>query len=201
MIWGVFTWVQLSSDRWALSIYSSASNVGLFTVVYQLGYYPISFLSGIFLQFISPILFQWTGDATEKNRTQKSSLFIRNLVIYSIIFGVVFALLTLAFHKQIFTLLVAPQYRQVSYLLPWMVLSGCIFASGQFSAIHYLNLISPKRLLVPKILTAVLGVALNFLFARLFGLTGIIAASLVFSTLYLILILLLPKTKLGGISV
>ena len=200
MIWGIFTWAQLSSDRWALSLFSSTSDVGLFTVLYQLGYYPISFLSGILLQYISPILFQWTGDATEEKRTQKSTLFVRNLVIYSLIFGFAITIFTLAFHKEIFILFVASQYRQVSYLLPWMALSGSIFASGQFATMYYLNTISPQRLLLPKIFTAILGTALNFVSAMLFGLRGIIFASLVFSTVYLILILFLPKIQSGGIS-
>ena len=197
MIWGIFTWMQLSSDRWSLSLFSSTADVGLFTVVYQLGYYPISFLSGIFLQYISPILFQWSGDATERTRTQKSSLFVRRLVIFSLLFGLVITLLALVFHKYIFMLFAASQYRQVSYLLPWMVLSGSIFATGQFASMHYLNLISPNKLLLPKILTAILGVVLNFILAKLFGLTGTIAASLIFSTVYLLVILFLPKIKSG----
>ena len=40
--WGLFTWAQLSSDRWALAIFTTNKEVGLYTVLFQLGYYPAS---------------------------------------------------------------------------------------------------------------------------------------------------------------
>src|SRR5439155_14393864 len=36
-IWGVFTWAQMASDRWALQLCGSASAVGLYAALYQLG--------------------------------------------------------------------------------------------------------------------------------------------------------------------
>ena len=62
-VWGVFTWFQLASDRWALKLFTSPSEVGVFAVLYQLGYYPVTLLTGMLVTLISPILFERSGDA------------------------------------------------------------------------------------------------------------------------------------------
>ena len=195
ILWGLFTWAQLSSDRWALGLFASTSDVGLYTALYQLGYYPVSFLSGIVLQFLSPILFQWSGDATQENRVQKAAKFIRYLVIVSMTLSILLALAAYLLHRQIFSLLVSPEYQSVSPLLPWMVLAGGTFSSGQFATIHFLNEINPQKLIFSKISTSILGFVLNFIFARVWGIRGIIAAVLLYSVVYFLAILLLMKIQ------
>jgi O-antigen/teichoic acid export membrane protein len=117
IMWGIFTWAQLSSDRWALGLFTSTADVGLYTALYQIGYYPVSFLSGIFLQFISPIIFQWSGDTTEIEKMNKSTRFIRNLVLASLGIDIALTIITLLFHKEIFRLFVASLtgMSQISY--------------------------------------------------------------------------------------
>ena len=67
-VFGVFTWFQLASDRWALQFFSSTSDVGSYAVIYQLGYYPISLLTGMAMQLLLPILYQRAGDAKDSKR-------------------------------------------------------------------------------------------------------------------------------------
>jgi hypothetical protein len=45
--WGLFTWAQLASDRWALQLYTTTKEVGLYSVLYQLGYLPMSMAKGL----------------------------------------------------------------------------------------------------------------------------------------------------------
>src|SRR3990170_1683751 len=37
--WGIMTWALMASDRWALTIFRSKTDVGLYAVLYQIGYY------------------------------------------------------------------------------------------------------------------------------------------------------------------
>jgi hypothetical protein len=37
---GLFTWLQLASDRWALNAFTSVADVGGYAVLYRMGYAP-----------------------------------------------------------------------------------------------------------------------------------------------------------------
>lgn len=59
-----FTWILARSDRRALEIHASTQDVGFYVVLIQLGYTPISILTGLMTTLIGPILFQRSGDAS-----------------------------------------------------------------------------------------------------------------------------------------
>ena len=185
IIWGIFTWAQMTSDRWALQAFTSTQVVGYYSALYQIGYYPIILLSTVLSQFISPILFHQVGEATDLVRWEKAKRLVGWLVLASSagtmsIFGI-----TLLLHKPIFGLLVGDEYRIVSSYLPWLTLSAGLFTIGQMKSLLIMTTLNPKQLLLPKILTAVAGVLLNFLGAMWFGLPGIVFASIIFSASYL----------------
>jgi len=184
-IWGVFTWAQMASDRWALQLCGSASAVGLYAALYQLGYYPMTLLSGFLSQLVLPILFSRAGDGTDKGRLAASHRLNRLIFSSSMLLTVIGGLVAWAFHRQIFALFVGPEYRQVSPWLPAMVLAGGLFAAGQVAGLSLLSEVDTKRLIAPKIVTALLGVGGNFAGAFWFGLTGVVCASVLFSITYL----------------
>jgi O-antigen/teichoic acid export membrane protein len=90
------------------------------------------------------------------------------------------------FHEWIFHLLVADQYRTVSYLLPWLILAGGLFAAGQMLSLKLMSDLNTQALIVPKITTSLLGAALSFTGAYFSGLTGVVAAAVAFSVLQLL---------------
>jgi len=195
-IWGMFTWAQIISDRWALQTFTTTSTVGLYAVLYQLGYYPIAILSGSISQLVSPVLFSRAGggfDPVRMNSTHR----LNHLLVLAILgltgLGTVAAFLL---HPLIFSLLAAPEYHGVSSLLPWMVLSGGLFATAQMAVLSLLSATATKSLIAPKIVTAFLGILLNFVGAYTFGLYGVICASVMHSIIYLIWILCLTKATI-----
>lgn len=198
--WGLFSWTQMASDRWALQFFQSTASVGFYSVLYQLGYYPITILTGIFVQFISPLLYRRIGDATETERVQSTHRFTNQLTIAALgLTGLVtFAMWIL--QEIIFRILVAPEYHGVSYLLPWTALSGGLFAAGQISALTALNNNQPQKLLKPKIVTSLLGVVLSFFGAYLYGLEGIVGAGVLFSLIYFLWVygLFRPQTNVAN---
>jgi O-antigen/teichoic acid export membrane protein len=183
-LWGIFTWAQMSSDRWALQTFQTTESVGLYAVLYQLGYYPIIILTGIFVQFISPVLYRRVGAAVEIERVQSTQKITNQLTLTTLIFTALITIFVWLFRDLIFLLFVAPEFRGVSFLLPWLTLSGGLFASGQISALTALNNNQPHVLLGPKIFTGILGVVLNFVGAYLYGLQGVVAAGMIFSLAY-----------------
>lgn len=182
--WGIFTWTQQVSDRWALGLLDSTQEVGLYAVLFQLGYYPISILTGVFIQFVAPILFGRIGDATDVKRVIQVSRINNMLAGFTLGLTLVAFLLVLVFHQLVFEIFVAKQYAFVSYLLPWIVLSGGIFASAQVMALDLMNKLNTRGLIAPKITTAIIAVFLNFIGAYFWGVKGVVAAGVSFSIIF-----------------
>lgn len=182
--WGIFTWLQLASDRWALQYAGSDGEVGLYTVLYQLGFYPISVITGMVVQLLSPILFDRVSEKNFDQGIKAVNRIIIRLVLAALAMTLACASLVFIWHKELFELLVSEEYYSVSYLFPWMILSGGIFGAGQIVALNLMALKKTVTMLTPKVVTALLGLMLNLLGATYFGIVGVVAAGLIFSLLY-----------------
>ena len=137
------------------------------------------------MTFLAPILYQRSGDATDHARNAGVHRLVWELTFASMtvtLAGVVVAFLA---HEWLFRLLVAAEYRHVSYLLPWAVLAGGIFAAGQILALKLMSEMKSSRMAAAKIVTALLGVAFNVYGATVAGLPGVVAALVAFSAVYL----------------
>lgn len=182
--WGIFSWAQQASDRWALELFATTQEVGLYAALFQLGYYPMSMATGMSTQFLGPIFYQRAGDASDRRRNDTVSKLSRRLTVWALaLTGAVF-LIALLFHAQIFRILVAKEYASVSYLLPWMILAGGVFAAGQTIALDLMSQMKTRTMAVAKIATSSLGIIFNFAGAYFFGIKGIAVAIVLFSVLY-----------------
>jgi O-antigen/teichoic acid export membrane protein len=204
--WGILTWVQSSADRWSLQALRSAREVGLYQVLYQLGYYPILLASTSFLQLVTPIFFAQAGDGSDIWRSRRSVQLNLLLVWACIGITVLGTLLALLFHGAIISLFAAPAYRAVSSLLPLMVFSGGCFAAGQTASVVLMTAGNTTALILPKVATALWGVCLSVAGAALGGITGSLLAGCIFSLTYLIWMVCLMRRAgaagpvLGGLS-
>jgi O-antigen/teichoic acid export membrane protein len=191
--WGIFTWLQLTSDRWALQTFASTQDVGLYTVLYQLGYYPLMMASNVFAQFAEPVLFRQAGDGTQADRIARAQRNTRRILMGAFLLVAVAVAAAAVLHPLIFQWFAAPDYRSVSGLLPVMVLSSGLFACGQIASMTQLNRGQSKTLIWPKITTGIAGTIFNFVGAAWMGLPGVVYAGAVFSILYLFWVYLLHR--------
>ena len=191
--WGIFTWCQLASDRWAIDWFGSRADVGRFGVLYQFGYAPIQLATGIVVQFIAPILFQRAGDAIDPERNNDISRMSRTLTAIVLgLTGLAFVV-SLVLHAPLFKIFVARDYAGISYLLPWVVLGGGIFAAAQTVSLKLMSQLRASAMITAKIATALLGIVLNLIGARLYGTAGVVAASIIFSLACLVWMLALAR--------
>ena len=182
--WGIFYWAQSASDKWALGLFASPHEIGLYSVLFQLGYSPMAMATGMAMQFLSPIVYRRAGDAADHQRNKNVSkvswyLTAAALGLTSIVFVTVHL-----FHVQIFKIFVAREYASVSHLLQWMVLASGLFACGQTLSLNLLSQLKPRVMMKVTIYTSILGIAANFLGAFYFGIQGVILAGILFSALY-----------------
>lgn len=182
--WGVFTWAQQVSDRWALQTFASTQEVGMYAVVFQLGYVPIGLAATMAMTFVGPILYQRAGTATDQSRNTQVHRIAWGITLVGLLMTVLAFGFTYMLHEWIFRLLVDAQYHSVSPVLPWMVLAGGIFAAGQMLALKLMSDMKSMAMTAAKIVTAILGVVLNMYGAAQFGLHGVVAALVAFSSLY-----------------
>lgn len=197
MIWGLFSWGQFSSPRWALQFFTASSVVGLYSVLYQLGYYPISLASSLLNRLVSPILFARAGVGNNHQRLRSTHRINLILVILTLVATLALAGAAALFHRWVFSVLVDPQYWGVSGLLPWMVVTGGLFAAAQLATIVFMSDVDTQSLIPPKVSTAVLGIALSFLGGYRFGLRGVVAAQVMTSLVYFLwmLLIVIPRYR------
>lgn len=182
--WGVFAWAQLASDRWALGMFASTADIGLYAVVYQLGFYPIQMLSMLLGQVLAPILFARAGDATDARRVADAVRLNARMALAMLVLTAIGVLVAMVVHPFVGRIFLAEQYRGVTHYLPWMVLAGGLFATGQIVSIFFMISNRSTVLAIPKIATAVIGIALSFAGARWFGIPGVIGGLIGFGLVY-----------------
>ena len=108
--WGLFTWAQSSSDRWALEAFRQKADIGVYQVLYQVGYSPIVLITGFVTVVLGPILFARVGNAgpADLNRAWR----VLKRIIAASLAGTLFACAIAAcFCHVILALLAAAPYR------------------------------------------------------------------------------------------
>lgn len=181
LAFNALTWLQASSDRWALDTLAGTAEVGLYATLLQLGYAPISMLTGMATTLIGPILFGRSGDAQDAVRNQGVLRLSWRLTTLALGLTTLGFALAWVLHPLIFRFLVAEEYRAVSYLLPWMIVAGGLFAASQVLALKMMSELNTYAMLWPKIVTALLGTAFSFAGAYMAGLTGVVVGMVGFS--------------------
>jgi len=193
MYYNLFTWIQMSSDRWAIETFMSTAEVGLFSTVLQLGWAPINIMTTIGLNFVTPIFFKKSGNVKNKENNNKVNNATWAIIkVTWIVISIIF-IITYFYHSNIYKYLVSEEYRSISFLLPWMILAGGFFSTSQVLILKIQSDLRPNQLVMPKIMIALLGLSFNFIGVYYFGLKGIVGGIVSSSALSFIWLSLLKK--------
>ena len=138
-IWGIFTWGQSSFDRWSLQFMGYNREVGLYTLLLQIGYTPLVLLSSVIVQFLTPFIFRIAGDGLDKVRLKRATLTNLNAAVIFFFASLIIFVISLFINRPLMSLLAAKEYIEVAHFLPILILSGGLFSSGQILAISLLS--------------------------------------------------------------
>lgn len=184
--WGVFTWLQLSADRWALQLFGTSQDVGLYAVLLQLGVYPLTLAGGVFAQLSAPIVFSRVGDGRDIARMREAFQMVWALAAGFLALSALAVAGAWLLSGPVFSVLVAPDYRQASSLLPLAVAAGAAFSVGQLLCLLPMAAGRSSALIPPKIGTAALAGAMYLLGAWQAGLQGVLVVSIIVGGVYMV---------------
>ena len=190
-IWGIFTWAQISSDRWFLQMYSDNNSIAQYAVLFQIGYYPLTILMGFVVQTITPFLFSRAGDGIDPKKNASSTNLNLKVAFLSIILTVFAFFFVFVFHDFIAILLTSSKYYEISKFFPFMIFSGGLFATSQILSLDFISHLRINELMAVKIITSSLGILFSYLFIRNFGFVGAIYSNFSFSFMYLLTIFII----------
>ena len=193
--WAVLSWLSKSADKWGLELFSGNEAVGFFAILYQLGFYPMSLIIALITSYLTPIYYDQAGDG--KNKLKLRNLYSFGFRTFYIIFLILLipVIISFNYHEIIFKLFVDLQYHSVSYLLGPMMLSALINQSTNLISLLIAANNNIKSLIIPNNVSHFLGIIAYFLGAYYGGLNGIIIASLINSSLFLIWYIILVNRQ------
>lgn len=179
--WGIFTWVQQGSDRWIIERSLSMGEAGLYSVLLQIGFYPITFVTNVVVQFLTPIFYARAGATPNDKSARHVNGLSLNLLYATLFMTVVSFVVALIFKTQLTNFFVSENYSELSPMLPWMLLAGGVFASSQIIALNLMSQMKTREMIPYKIGTAILGIVFNFIGINYFGIAGAVGANVGFS--------------------
>lgn len=181
ILWSSFMALHQLSDKWALEYYNSLKDVGVYTVLFQLGYTPTLLIMTNILAFLSPIMYQRAGDGKDLIKNKYVDSILTRLVWLTFLFSIIGFLIAYFLHREILTLIVSNSYLEYSYLLPFFVLSAGIFSAGQILNLKMESKIQVKEMVFIKISTSICAICSNFLLSAFYGINGVLASLFIYS--------------------
>ncbi|WP_171208063.1 MULTISPECIES: lipopolysaccharide biosynthesis protein [unclassified Ruegeria] len=176
-----FSWGLLVADRWALQSFADPAALAFYAVAAQMTLGPARVSMSAVLRFLAPRLFdQMESDKSAALRD------VHKLTRLALLLTLLGWAATMILQTPISHLLLAPAYWDASTLLPWLVLVAGLKASAELVVLRLFGTLDSAALMRPRILTAVLGITLVFWGAWQFGVTGVIAAQITQSGIYLV---------------
>lgn len=203
-VWGIFGWIHMSCDRWALKAFHVTEVVGAFAVVSQLAIFPLVLGSDFLTTLFTPIAYQRAGDLSDRQNIISANRLLCSMTAIFILGAVILATLFSVFHYPLILLISNTQFAKLSFLLPWLTAAWAFFYLGQILCTFGMLASRPQSYILPKLVSAIIaGISTFYLSARM-GPVGVVwglaAAGLVYALWCLIIAAKLvshPQGKLG----
>jgi O-antigen/teichoic acid export membrane protein len=183
---GGLTWAQMASDRWSLNALMSAAHVGAYSAIYQIAIAPFTLVGTTVQQLLAPIVFRMAGKDGDRAAVSASHLPVLSAVTILLVLTAAGSLVAWLLHEEIFHVLVGPAFATYSRLLPLGVVAGGLLAAGQVVSTTIMSRGVTSELMVPKAVTALFGAALNVIGAWLYGVVGVILATIAFALIFFV---------------
>jgi O-antigen/teichoic acid export membrane protein len=183
---GLFNWGYYASQRWALELFVSTDDVGKFYALTQIAYSPISMAGGMFMSLLTPILYARAGDGENHQRIANVRGIVFKLAALGVAATFFMAGITSFFHEDVFKILVAEQYHDMSVYMPSIVVASGLLQVSFALSIYITAQNKTKLFLLFNVVSNSIVIILNFIMTWLYGIEGLICSMIFGSLLHLL---------------
>lgn len=202
LVWGIFSWIHVSCDRWALQSFHGPEVVGVFAVVSLLATYPLSSSSSFLSTLFAPIAFQRAGALTSKDSMSSANKILMTMIAIYILGAMLLIGFFALFHRSLILLISNVDFAKFSYLLPWLTLAWAFFYLGQLLTNFGMLANKPKIYIWPKILSALTVGSSTFYLSAKIGPVGVVLgltfAGLIYAIWCLVIAIKMVKDTKGN---
>lgn len=173
-IWGIFGWLHLSCDKWALQSFHGPDIVGAFAVVSQLAVYPLVFGSGFLSTLIVPVAYERAGDLTKYQKVMSAYRLLVFITIAYISGLVLLMWFFFIFHHKLILLISNIKFAEFSFLLPWITGAWGLFYLGQVLSNFGMLANKTSVYIIPKIAASLIAAISTFYLSERYGAAGVV---------------------------
>jgi O-antigen/teichoic acid export membrane protein len=204
-VWGIFGWIHMSCDRWALQAFHGAEVVGAFSVVSQLAVFPLIFGSGFLGTLFTPIAFQRAGDLAHRQNIISANKLLSAMTATYVVGVIILVFFFSVFHYPLVRLISNAQFAVFSFLLPWLTTAWGFFYLGQVLSVFGMLANRPQCYIAPKLVSAVVAGIGSFYMSASFGVVGVVwglaAAGIIYALwCFIIAMIILQKVYFEPMS-
>lgn len=173
MVWAVPMAVYLAADKWILGILKSREAVAIYSVALQVVQLPTNFAFSGLLLFASPHIFGMAASDSLRGLSGSTLRAVRRATWGLTGAGIVGGFVVVGFGRLGLRIFASAAYERAFPLLLPIFIGTFAYQIGQWEALAQLSAGESSRLVVPKTVTASLGIVLILLGAWRFGPIGV----------------------------
>ncbi len=192
VLWGWLTWSQLNGERWVINSYLAAEDVGRYGLASSMVNNSIVMLYTVLIQFITPSVYAKFSSDHPGDRVGGFQLISMMTWVTFILFSL-FGLFLYGAGDWLIRLLSNADFVVDAEILFLLTLGMGVFYMGQTLAMVGMALERPTVYVLPKIVSAVISVAVYIAGCLMFGLLGIVFGILIGNLVYLVGIIVVNK--------
>jgi O-antigen/teichoic acid export membrane protein len=187
LISGVFIWIQLFAVRWVLHLFGSLAAVGGYFAYYQIGFMTMLIGGSVLMRFLTPIFFDHAGDGSDQKAQLQVCAVNGKISVCMLIFVLISFLAVLLLNPFLARILVSSSYRNDAWMLPWLVLSGGLYAVSRQLLLSLYSGMESRKIIPISFLGGGLSLVLSLAGGWFGGIPGIIFSGVCFSVIYTVL--------------
>jgi len=170
-IWGIFSWIHISVDVWAINYFLGSDIMAGYFLASRLSTFPIILLSTILTSFFIPIAYEKSNSTSDPK--YKKPFIIISLCISIYCIGILFLeSIYFFFHNEIMVIMSNDNYSSSSNLIPLLTLTWALFYLGQLITCYGYVLCKPEIYILPKISSSILALLGIIFFTSKYGVLG-----------------------------
>lgn len=165
---GVLGWISSMADRYMIGSMLSVQNVGMYAAAYGIASRPMLMLSSMAETAIRPVYYSAVvGRDRPASRKHLITWFVLVFVV-----GTALCVFLALFHQQLAHVLLGPEFREASFLMPWIAAGYGLLALYHIAVRVCLVHDAPQAVTLTEAARAILAVAIGFFLITKYGLFG-----------------------------